>query len=281
MQGIDQFSSCRKGRCVPSEWDRFRLHHVFTDHNFVVHFETGEICVTTRFNGRVGANGYRLYKDRNVIIASTSDHSFTSLLRTHNIALLDPETDKPVPAAWMQKTADHKSAQQVLVIDLDHMVAVGMHPTSRMPETKDPRRDWLYRKPRHIQQAPGVYYPSPNVAPEGHSIRLTRPHTMTDDEKAHEEGMVRAAKAWWAMSGWEETFNRGNSYDTWEKLSKADDRTSPQIRSDSGSSVRWSWLKDKNFSDVGLLNCARLALYGVSHSRVESCHTHLDVRTIE
>ena len=273
MKGIDTFSARHRGSGPITEWDRFRLHHVFTDHSLMVHFETGETCVTTRFFGRMGESDYRLYKDRNIILASTTSGNFTTLLQKHEIALLDPETNKPMPASWLQKTSRGKVNQQLLVIDLDHMVAVNMHPT--LSHT-DPRRGWVQRKPRHVQQAPGAYYPTPESAPEGYGVRLTRPYKMTDDEKAHKNSLIRAAKAWWTMSGWAEESE--HDVTVWRQLCAKSGFTAALAYSEMRTPVEWLNIKDKEFSDLNHVTRAKLVWNGATTNRVASYHTHLDVK---
>ena len=277
MKAVETFNPRRTGYGATTMWDRFRLHHVFTDHSLMVHFETGETCVTTRFFGRMGESDYRLYKDRNIILASTTSGNFTTLLQKHKIALLDPETNKPVPASWLQKAATDATDQQLLVIDLDHMIAVGMGPAyTYSRRVTDPRRDWFHRKPRHVQQALGVYYPSPGVAPEGYSVRLTRPYRMSNDEKAHKESLTRAAKAWWTMSGWAEKSE--HDVTVWRQLCAKSGVTAALAHSEMRTPVEWLNIKDKEFSDLNHVTRAKLVWNGATTNRVASYHTHLDVK---
>lgn len=277
MKSVDTFAPTCKYRGVNKRWDRFRLHHIYTDHNLMVHFETGETCVTPVFRSRLGPADYRFYGERNIIIAATTDPAFPTLLKKHKIALLDPMTNEPVPSSWLHKTSADGSSQQLLVIDLDHMVAVGMSPAAYASGMKyrDPRASWCDRKPWHIRQARGAYYPSPNAAPEGYSVRLSQPYRLTSDEKAHKDSLIHAAKSWWTLSGWEEEFETDPRKSAAKLQAHSNEKLNPLPRR---SSVEWLRLKDKEFADLSYVVRAKLALDGVYVERVLRYHRHLDVK---
>jgi len=279
MKATETFNPHRSGSTTM--WDRFNLHHMFTDGNKVVHFETGEMVVTFRFCGRVGPDDYRYYKHRNIIISSTTDSEFSHLLKQNGIGLCRPGDKTPMPASWLQKTIDGSTDAQTLVIDLDHMVAVNMTPLSGAGtgvSTEDPRRNWIDRKPRHIQRVPGVYYPNRESAPEGYGVRVTRPYKMSDDEKAHLNSLTRACKAWWQMSGWAEFVANRPHHETWARLVEASGlRTSRAQFRESLQMVRWSEIKDRAFENLKPTTIYRLIDNGVTVNRAASLHTHLDV----
>jgi hypothetical protein len=273
-------------------WDRFQLRHAFTDHNMFIHFETGESVATMAAVNRVGESDYRLYRDRNVIIAKTSSPSWPSLMKSFGMAVIDPETNDTVSAAWLNTTLSGKQDGQLMLIDLDHNIAVSMERGHIPVDMHDPRWGWIERKPRHIRKTPGAYYPTPESTPEGFGIRLSRPTKLSADERDHKRGIEAACKAWWSTAGWESMTDPRNGlgstgWSTRDALWEADDDhfdKNPDLvptrveRSRSPSSlyeqrhyfekpVVWSKVQNITFAILPPTARARIALNGVEVER--------------
>ena len=285
MKPSDHFNPHRLGPGATTDWDRFRLHHVFTDKRLFVHFETGETCITTRFVGRLGNSDYRLYRDRNVIIASTTN-DLSVLLKKHDLALVDPKTGTHIPTTWLQKTDDGSLDAQLMAIDLDHLMAVNIRPARGAVGGHDPRRNWVDRKPKHIQQAPGAYYPTRDAEPEGYSIRLSRPYKMDADEKEHMESIKTACRAWWEMSGWAEKANQLGvaPVSLWHDLCDADNKSSadPVRRAphhQAHTAASWNRVKTMAFNDMPCTLRYQIVRNGITTLRTLSLHSHLRVES--
>lgn len=276
MKPLDHFSR------TSTQWDRFYLHHQYTDYMLVVHFETGEMCVTAQRHGRMTRERYRFYKDRHIIIGATSDFMLGKRMHEHGVALHHPETGEKMPMAWLNQDSDGSGSNQLLVLDLDRQMAVRLDPTSWL----DGRGDHLSRAPEHIQKAGGVYYAHKGALPIGYPVTISRPYKMTPEEREHRKALTSSAEAWWEMSGWKD---RTRNCTVGDRIRMIVDASVGVPPSPGGyfkweqrglACVDWTAVKDQSFADLSPLVRYRIVANGIVVRRVKSQHAHLDIKPV-
>lgn len=272
MQPLKQFDI--KGMNV--RWDQFDLLHQYTDWRTVIHFQTGEMCVTTQHRGRMEKSDYRLCKERNIMILSTTDFDSRQLLHDHGLQLCHPETGEKIVDSWLQKRPAGGTRRQMLVVDLDHDVAVRLDP-ARVTPPRTPHLDWA---PRHIQRARGVYYPTPTSRPLGYPVTVCRPHKLTPEERAHKTKLEASVRTWWALSGWAETGRRLGVLGLANKLAEVSGEGSHRWIPWRGPTQWWHDVKDMDLADMSPLKRWWIMVGGIKVQREEEVVDYLKVKRV-
>lgn len=268
------------------KWDQFRRFHAFSEHNTVVTFDDGSALINDLYRSNFGGDDYRLWRDRNFIICNTSDLSFLKRIDIttslgdrvrHKVEFVDPEDDtKTLTNASLAKiTADSSEGQQLL-IDLDHNVAVRF---SRRRVYR-PMANLTFTSPvsKDAMNCGGVFYPSPDAAPIGAAIRVTKPTKIDAEQKAAFDALTSASRSWAFMEfGYERT--KTSPYTFFNELKQR----YPEIAKvgiffENPFVVDHEYLIDKTFNDVQPYMRARLAFAGWRVSRAATHHENLKVR---
>lgn len=164
------------------KWDDWHAFHhkegPFTQ------FDTGEvICTRSSFDRDEYAR--RLYKDLNVEIRYTADDKMPTLYLP---------TGEKVAKSWL----DDKGSQTIL-IDWNHGIAIRLGGTGNTPQYT-PKDHWQANIPERFRGKCCAYWPGERSRPLGSvGIKVTRPHKLTEAERAHLAGIQNYARAKWAM----------------------------------------------------------------------------------
>lgn len=163
-------------------WDRYKAFHMlphprreWMDNSPMVLFDTGEFMVI-RDSWAPGTR--KVYEDLNVQIVSTTDDDCP--------ALFAPLTDKPVA-----KTHLNWGGQQILWIDHDHKMAVGLQSLASA--------DWKRGVPERLRTHAEVYYYGAHAPPLGHPVTVTKPRKYDPEIREASDDLLRAARVWLEM----------------------------------------------------------------------------------
>ena len=175
-------------------WDAFKRPHNLHGTSYYttfVQFDTGElICTKNAFN----PDQRRFFKQLNVSIVGTGDPHCPKFVTPDGRAI-----SKTVLARFKMQTllVDHDTRRVVALNSHARNVRTGAYNTGDMVIKP---ADWQAHVPVSLRLEAYAYFPGPGEPPQGDRVKLTWPNALTDDEKAHKDAMIRASKAWVAMT---------------------------------------------------------------------------------
>lgn len=163
-------------------WDRYRdfYIHPVSNHAFA-QFHTGEMIVN---QSSFDPDQRKFYKELNVRIVSTADDDCPALYNR-------PSDAERIPKSWLTY-----SGQQFLLIDYDHLVAVGL---SLLSNKRQSLLDEEFPE-RFRNGYVRAYYAGPKSPPTGQRILVERDTPFTPKQLAHLEEIKNACETWYSMS---------------------------------------------------------------------------------